>query len=103
MPAPRYYPGIHPLDRQMVLAPSVAREEATTKVVGFAEAGCEVEDGCVGDRDSCEPHHSDRTHVRVLAKGWSPPVEPDGGSEQMCCKRYKRCVVDADDGGEAAS
>jgi hypothetical protein len=36
--------------------------------LGFAEAGGELEHGLVGDRDPCEPHDDDRTHVRVLAK-----------------------------------
>ena len=34
--------------------------------LGFAEAGGEPEDGSVGDRDPCEPHDDDRTHVRVF-------------------------------------
>ena len=37
--------------------------------LGFAEGGGETEDDVVGDRDPCDPHADDRTHVRVLGKG----------------------------------
>jgi hypothetical protein len=48
--------------------------------LGFAEAGGELEDGFVGDRDSCEPHITDdRTHVRALAKGVGVTPEPPTG------------------------
>ena len=39
---------------------------AVSERLCFAEAGGEAEDGVVGDRDSCDPHADDRTHVRVF-------------------------------------
>jgi hypothetical protein len=33
--------------------------------LGLAEGGGEVEDGSVGDRESCEPHDSDRTQAAL--------------------------------------
>src|SRR5688572_25276791 len=36
--------------------------------LGLAKAGGEPEDGSVRDRDPCEPHDDDRTHVRARAE-----------------------------------
>jgi hypothetical protein len=51
--------------------------------LGVAQTGRETEDGSVGDRDPCEPHAADRTHVRVLAnvkeiREIAPAMWPDG-------------------------